>query len=152
MAARRIYLASSWRNPYYFDVLAALRAAGHVCYDFRNPAPGNKGFAWSEMDPEWQSWSPEKYASLIHGGIPAAGFALDKAAMDWADTCVLLLPSGRSAHIEAGYMVGRGKPTFILLNEKGFEPELMYLLADGIHTTVQQVVEALDCLPEVHAA
>ena len=25
MAARRIYLASSWRNPYYFDVLAALR-------------------------------------------------------------------------------------------------------------------------------
>ena len=46
-----IYLASSWRNTYYPDVLAALRAAGHDVYDFRNPGDGTDGFKWSKIDP-----------------------------------------------------------------------------------------------------
>ena len=34
----RIYVASSWRNKYFPEVVDALRAAGHQVYDFRNPA------------------------------------------------------------------------------------------------------------------
>lgn len=33
----RIYVASSWRNKYQPEVVAALRKAGHKVYDFRNP-------------------------------------------------------------------------------------------------------------------
>ena len=32
----RIYVASSWRDPYQPEVVAALREAGHEVYDFRN--------------------------------------------------------------------------------------------------------------------
>lgn len=32
-----IYVASSWRNPYYPEVVNRLKAEGHDVYDFRNP-------------------------------------------------------------------------------------------------------------------
>ena len=37
-----IYVASSWRNTYYPEVVQALRDAGHEVYDFRNPPTDNK--------------------------------------------------------------------------------------------------------------
>ena len=37
-----IYVASSWRNTYYPEVVQALRDAGHEVYDFRNPTTDNK--------------------------------------------------------------------------------------------------------------
>ena len=46
----RIYVASSWRNTHQQAIVAALREAGHDVYDFRNPRPGDKGFAWSRSE------------------------------------------------------------------------------------------------------
>ncbi len=49
--------------------------------------------------------------------------------------CVLVLPCGLSAHLEAGFAIGRGKPTVFYASSpianvsEGFSPELMYLLA-----------------------
>jgi hypothetical protein len=67
--------------------------------------------------------------------------------MEWADTCVLLLPCGRSAHIEAGYMKGRAKRLIIAFpneeRETWFESELMYLLADNITVGIEELKEAL---------
>ena len=129
----RIYVASSWRNPIQQGVVAALRDAGHEVYDFRNPAPGNYGFRWSEIDPEWLGWNPRVFSYLLETSpIAAAGFKHDKDALDWCDTCVLVLPSGRSAHLEAGYAAGRGKFVIVYLHPDKFEPELMYLLCDQI--------------------
>ena len=46
----KIYVASSWRNPYFPEVVEALRAAGHEVYDFRNPPHGGAGFHWTDID------------------------------------------------------------------------------------------------------
>lgn len=141
MISRRIYVASSWRNAHQPAVVEALRGEGHEVYDFRNPAPGNKGFAWSEIDREWLGWKPEVFADLLATHpVAAAGFALDKGALDWCDTCVLVLPCGRSAHLEAGYTAGQGKDTYILLHEDKFEPELMYLLGNGCSTSIHEII------------
>lgn len=129
--SRRVYVASSWRTPTQPDIVASLRKDGHEVYDFRNPGPGEHGFAWSEIDPEWQQWTPLRFAVALQHPIAAHGFALDFGAMEWANTGVLLLPSGRSAHLEAGYFVGAGKDLFILLSA-GQEPELMYRMATAI--------------------
>ena len=129
----KIYVASSWRNPIQQVVVAALRNAGHEVYDFRNPAPGNDGFRWSEIDPNWLAWEPRVFSHLLETSpIAAARFKCDKDALDWCDTCVLVLPSGRSAHLEAGYAAGQGKRSIVYLRPDKFEPELMYLLCDGI--------------------
>ena len=51
----RIYVASSWRNQYYPEVVSALRSAGHEVYDFRNPPHGGSGFRWTDIDPDARS-------------------------------------------------------------------------------------------------
>jgi hypothetical protein len=71
----RIYLASSWRNLRYPDVLTILRAQGFSVYDFRQPAPGDDGFSWSEIDPAWQSWLPVQYRNALRHPLVQVGFA-----------------------------------------------------------------------------
>ncbi len=147
---RRIYLASSWRNTYQPQVLASLRDSGHQVYDFRNPSEGydnptgvSEGFHWSWLDPNWQEWDPGSYrASVLGHPVAELGFQSDWQAMQWADTGVLLLPSGRSAHIEAGYFTGAGKELHVLIMELP-EPELMYRMATGIHIRVPELLKAL---------
>jgi hypothetical protein len=145
-ARRKIYVASSWRNPIQQDIVLALRKAGHEVYDFRNPAPGNSGFAWSEVNPDWLQWTPEQFIEDLYSGHPSVerGFAFDKKALDWCDTCVLVLPCGRSAHLEAGYAAGQGKLTMFVLHPDKFEPELMYRLGRGCVTCVEDLLDGLN--------
>lgn len=139
----RIYLASSWRNDYQPEVLAALRGAGHEVYDFRHPKPGDTGFSWGDIAEDWLGWDAAQFRGALDSPVARAGFANDWEAMEWADTGVLLLPSGRSAHLEAGYFVGTvGKSLHILLHGEN-EPELMYKMADGIHLSVEALLAAL---------
>lgn len=139
----RIYLASSWRNQEQQNVLFSLRTYGHEVYDFKNPPNGVKGFAWSAIDPDWQAWSAEKYRTLLTTNpIAALGYLNDYRAMEWADTCLLLLPCGRSAHLEAGWFAGRGK-RLIILTRDGEEPELMALMANHICINLNEVRKVL---------
>ena len=139
---RKIYLASSWRNPEQPSVLAALRRDGHAVYDFKNPRPGNTGFSWSAIDPEWKSWTGEQYVAALDHPIAKAGFASDFNAMKWADAFLLLLPCGRSAHLELGWAVGAGKMTIILTRD-GEEPELMAKMCDHICTSLDEARQLL---------
>jgi hypothetical protein len=120
----KIYLASSWRNEMQPMVVSLLRFLGHDVYDFRNP-PNRTGFAWSEIDPNWQSWTPEQYRKALHHPLAIAGYNSDFNAMKECDTCVLLLPSGRSASWEFGWCVGQGKRGIVYMPQ-ACEPELMY--------------------------
>lgn len=137
-----IYLASSWRNPYHKGMLVSLREWGHEVYDFK--APEHVPFRWDAISQSWQAWSPETYlVQLTTNPLCTAGYAQDAAAMRKADAGVLLLPCGRSAHLEAGYFVGAGKPLLIFIPER-IEPELMYLMADSVHTCVDGLRVALE--------
>ena len=145
----KIYLASSWRNDRQPIVVKALRHYGHQVYDFRNPTEGYanpnpeaRPFQWSEIDEKWERWSREQYINALSDPISGQGFASDYGAMRWATTGVLLLPSGRSAHIEAGYFIGAGKPLHILL-EDDEEPELMYLMATAIWLDLDKLAKSL---------
>ena len=128
---RKIYVASSWRNPAQAGVVEALRADGHMVYDFKNPRPGDNGFAWSEIDSNWQNWTAREYIAALDHPTAKAGFASDFNAMKWADTFLLVLPCGRSAHLELGWACGQGKQTLVLTQD-GQEPELMAKMCDHI--------------------
>ena len=105
----RIYVASSWRNAYYPEVVRRLLEAGHQLYDFRNPPDGKGGFFWKDIGPDWQEWSVSQYVQSLKHPWAEYGFKRDYDAMKDSDACVLVLPCGRSAHSEAGWMAGRGK-------------------------------------------
>lgn len=121
-----VYVASSWRNTYQPSVVAALRDAGHEVYDFRDGA----GFSWSEVDPAWESWTTAGWEEGLHTAAAEAGFGRDLRGMQAATLFVVVLPCGRSAHLEAGWACGRGLPTlFWVPPQDRVEPDLMVMLA-----------------------
>lgn len=129
MNLRKIYVASSWRNEKQPVIVSVLREAGHHVYDFRNPEPGDIGFAWSAIDPGWQAWTAKQLITAYDHPLAVNGLRLDFNAMKWADTCVMVQPCGRSAALELGWAIGAGKRTAVLMTD-GQEPELMVRLAD----------------------
>ncbi|MGV3705428.1 MAG: hypothetical protein ACO1NU_08620 [Arcticibacter sp.] len=143
-----VYVASSWRNDYQQQVVQRLRDQGHDVYDFKNP-PSRTGFSWSDVDPDWKKWTNVQYLQGLNHPISQAGFKSDFDAMKWADACVLVMPCGRSAHVEAGWMQGAGKPTFILLDEHTTaEPELMYKMFNAVCLSIDAVLIHLDICME----
>lgn len=144
-ASVNIYVASSWRNEYQQDVVLALRKAGHDVYDFKNPTGGadcSGGFRWSELDHRWREWTNEEYVRMLEHDIACAGFFRDYDAMCWADACVMVMPCGPSASMEAGWMQGRGKPTVCYVPAMR-EPDLMVKLFDLVTTRMDDVIEFL---------
>ncbi len=127
----KIYVASSWRNMYQPSVVYLLRKLGHEVYDFKNPTKNDSGFSWSQIDKDWLDWTPEEYINALDHPLAESGFKHDFNAMKWADCCVMVLPCGRSAHTEAGWMKGVGKEVFIYQLDHE-EPELMYKIYDKI--------------------
>ena len=144
-----IYVASSWRNEYQQGVVHYLRNHGHEVYDFRHPAGGDNGFHWREIDPHWEDWDLFEYLDGLDHELAEAGYQADYAAMEHADACVLVLPCGRSAHLEAGWFAGQGKPLIILIPGK-VEPELMYKMADVCGgDNIQMALDSLGACLEV---
>ncbi|MBQ9450173.1 MAG: hypothetical protein IJU34_02500 [Bacteroidales bacterium] len=138
----RIYVASSWRNQYYPEVVSALRSAGHEVYDFRNPPHGGSGFRWTDIDPDAPDWTFEEYSEGLHHPSAERQFQADLDALGWADTCVLVLPCGRSAHTEAGWMAGSGKKVIVYIPEM-VEPELMYKLFHAVVGNLDDLIHNL---------
>jgi hypothetical protein len=144
-----VYVASSWRNQMQPALCAILTAAGIEHYDFRNPE-GGTGFSWREVKADYDGppigvdgirakgsdWEPvDEYLRMIEHPRAIEGFDADFTAMQKADTFVMVLPCGKSAHLELGWAIGAGKRTAILL-EDPVEPELMYRCAAYLATSV----------------
>lgn len=115
--------------------MSALRSSGFEVYDFKNP-PNGAGFGWEEVMPgfdrEAQQVQEEHYILGLHHPRAIEGYNSDFDAMQACDTCVLVLPCGRSAHLELGWFVGQGKRTIIVLDGPMVQPELMYKMVDHI--------------------
>lgn len=138
----KIYVASSWRNQYYSEVVTRLREAGHEVYDFRNPPHGGNGFHWTDIDENAPNWTFEQYAEGLHHPKAERQFSADIDALNWADTCVLVLPCGRSAHTEAGWLAGAGKKVIAYIPEM-IEPELMYKLFSAVCNDIESILKCL---------
>lgn len=137
----KFYVASSWRNSYQQRVVEVLRMMEHEVYDFKNPTSGDVGFSWSEIDPNWLNWTTAEYLEALKHPLAEKGFNLDFDAMKWANICIMVLPCGRSANTEAGWMKGAGKKVYIY-QPIPQEPELMYKIYDGILKDENDLINA----------
>ena len=124
----KIYLASSWKNePLVLQLAKLFRAWGHWAYCFAEHTDNAVIFHWDEvMSPD------DDGITCLDTDYSRGAFANDKAGIDEADCCILLNPSGRDAHLEAGFMKGQGKLLFIIGEFPKGEFSNMYHFADGL--------------------
>ena len=148
----RIYIASSWKNKFQQQLVEELRKRGHKVYDFKHPNGRNDVPVWESVSVTQNLRSA--YVEKCLKGKDFKRMLLDRqsikrfeehfAAMQDADTCILLLPAGRSSHIEAGHMNGMGKRVFVMDTSKEVTPELMYLALDDYFFDFEELYQAVD--------
>jgi hypothetical protein len=132
----KIYVASSWRNPLQEAVVRALEDE-HDVYDFRD-----NGLNWSECAKGTDLIDPTIFRDkVLTNPIAKAAFKRDMDALAACEILVLVLPCGRSAHLELGWAAGAGKRTIVLLDTPLSEPELMYRMNTYLCTSIEEVIE-----------
>lgn len=137
-----VYLASSWRNPHFEYIYEILTAHGLNVYNFKNPSKKLRGFSWDKVQPNWRDQNTNGFIEMLKHPIAVEGFNSDFNAMRESKIFIMPIPCGRSAHLEAGWAIGQGKPTAILMNNNdAFEPELMYKLTDNLFIEILPCVE-----------
>ena len=142
----KIYTASSWRNKYYENVVRRLKEEGFEVYDFRN-AISTEGqqlaFDWNQVDPNWEKWSIDDFLDVRRNSeLAANAFKSDLKGMREADVCMLILPCGKSSHLEAGYMRGLGKYLYIYMPELE-RRELTYNIDSAIYKDLDVLIKDL---------
>jgi hypothetical protein len=129
----RIYVASSWSNWQQQIVVTALEGLGHQVYDFKRD-----GFSWKEVMPSYDGGTVHETEFLKALDRPRSieGYDRDYQFLRAAHMTILVLPCGRSAHLELGIAEGLGQRTAIYLdgepNEGQVTPDLMYKAVDHI--------------------
>jgi hypothetical protein len=148
----RIYISSSWRNGSQPKLVKELRERGHLVYDFRHPQGRNDCNVWDGIVRSRglkEAYlegilQPTDFDEMMHDKRAYDRFEDHFTAMADADTCVIVLPSGRSSHVEAGYFAGAGKRVFVMDYGANAKPELMYLIFDGYFYDEEKLLKAVD--------
>lgn len=121
-------ISPEFSDGYWYHTLTA----GQPCPKMisRTTAAPKKGTDWEPVG---------TYLDMIAHPRAIEGFEADFGARQRADTIVMILPCGKSAHLELGWACGAGKRTAILL-EDPVEPELMYRMVDHFATTIDDLI------------
>jgi len=138
----KIYLASSWRNANVIieHYLPLFRRQDSFTVDcFCDQKGGRTGFNIADelTTAGYNLRDVDAISALQHPAVREQfriAFAEDKKWLDGCECCVMLMPCGKSAHLEGGYVKGQGKLLFIywiVEPEKG-EFDNMYQFADGL--------------------
>lgn len=137
----RIYLASSWKNADKVKYIKGLLVSNGFEVDaFCDPSTDRFVFGF-DLLPDISNMNAQ---TVLKEPIVQKAYKEDKRWLDWAGTVILILPSGKSAHLEAGYAAGAGKRLIIYQEEfpKG-EFDVMYGFADLVSSEFQEIIRYL---------
>lgn len=134
-----VYLIGSMRNPQVPIIANAIRDAGFECFDdWYAPGP--------EADERWREYELHRgrsYADALNGAHAQNVFDFDLKHLQQADMVVLALPAGKSGHLELGWMLGQGKPGFILLEPEMARYDVMHRFATAVFASVDEMIAGL---------
>lgn len=125
---KQIYIIGSLRNPLISEIANEVRTYGYNVFD-------DWYAAGPEADDHWKAYEQNRgrtYTEALAGAAAKNVFRFDHTNLDVSDAALLVLPAGKSGHLELGYMAGKGKPTFVLLDEETDRWDVMYQFATAV--------------------
>lgn len=142
MSRKCVYLIGSLRNPLIPEIANKIEAAtGYEVF-------ASWFAAGPEADDKWRDYEKARNPNLgiadaVYGHAAEHCFEFDKKHLERCDAVVLVMPAGKSGHLELGWALGRGKKGFILFDQEPERYDLMLRFADGIATSVGEVTAML---------
>lgn len=138
------FIASRWRNKEaVLDLTKKIRKKGKTVYCFIE----GDGTDYELKDLEGKH-TPEEFMAKFESipdwtTDPAVKeiFAVDMNALRESEALILLLPAGKSAHMEAGAAYGMGKKCIVIGEQK--ETESLYLIFSEFYQSIDDFVHRL---------
>jgi len=139
----KIYVGGSLSNPEIIRITKVLTTADHEVFSsWFTPGP--------EADEHWRDYEKElgySYREALRRPAAQNIFHFDKRWIDWSDVFVMVMPCGKSAHLELGYAVGTGKETIVYMPEEPERYDVMLAFADAIVYGDEELVQAANGEP-----
>lgn len=136
-----VYLIGALVNPYIPVLANKIRLLGYDVFD--------DWWSASEIADTWfDSYRKARgmsYKEALKSYAAQHIFNFDKTHLDRADLVVLVMPAGKSGHLELGYSIGKGKPGYILFPDG--EPEKldqMHQFANEIFMKEEDLLDKLN--------
>ena len=125
---KSLYLIGSLRNDQVPVMANQIRELGFDVFD-------DWYAAGPEADDYWQAYEKARghsYSEAMEGHACNHVFNYDRTHLDRCDLALLLMPAGKSGHLEFGYFIGSGKPGIIYLPEEPDRYDVMYRFAQYV--------------------
>lgn len=118
-----VYIIGSLKNDKIPHIAKEIRELGFETFDdWFSPGP--------EADDFWRNFEKVRgstYKEALNNYSAKHIFEFDKYHIDRADIGIMIMPAGKSGHLELGYMIGQGKPCFIFFQEEPERWDIMYI-------------------------
>lgn len=135
----KVYIGGSLSNPAIVQVTKELQDAGIYAFsEWYTPGP--------EADVLWRDYERAlgySYKEALKRPAAVNTFNFDKRHIDECNVFLMVLPCGKSAHMELGYAIGSGKRGFILMPEEPERWDVMYGFAEAVVSTTKELINAL---------
>lgn len=134
-----IYLIGSLRNPQVPIVANKLREAGFEVFD-------DWFYTGPNTDDHWRDYEKQRgrtYREALAGAGACNAFEFDRKHLAECEAAVMVMPAGKSGHLELGVVLGSGRPGFILLEGEPERYELMVKFATGIFYNIEELINEL---------
>lgn len=139
---KSVYIIGSLRNPKVPQFGNFLREKGFEAFDsWFSPGP--------HADDYWRDYSKARglsYKEALKDYSATHVFEFDKFHLNRCDIAVMLMPAGKSGHLELGWFLGKGKPGYILFEEEPKRYDVMVQFATDIFFSPNELVKTLKAL------
>ncbi len=134
-----IYLIGALKNPEIPKYTNALAELGFQVF--------SDWWAASEDADDWlrDYYKVRGYNYKQTLASPAAQhiFNFDRKWLDLADIGIMVMPAGKSGHLELGYIKGRGKPGYILFDKEPERVDIMHNFANEVFFNLEELKNVL---------
>lgn len=132
------FVASRWRNrDSVLELVKKIREKGKSVYCFME----TDSYHSVDDDPEEVMAAFEATEDWKNTQMLQDIFTKDMDALKASETLLLLLPAGKSAHIEAGTAYGMNKRCILIGEQK--EAESLYLIFNEDYPTIDAFIQSL---------
>lgn len=136
---KSIYLLGSLKNKAVPLLGIKLRKEGFEVFDDWYGAGENADDCWRD----YEKLRGRTYAEALDGWAAHHIFNFDLSLIHRCDIGVMLMPAGKSGHLELGYIAGQRKPTFICFDKEPERWDLMNRFAKKVCFSEAELIKEL---------
>ena len=134
-----IYIIGALNNWAIPDIANELTERGHEVFsDWITPGPEADTYLLKYA--KIRGWS---YKQALASYAAKHVFEFDKFHLDRCDMAVAIAPFGKSAMLELGYTIGKGKPGYIYFTEEPERFDVMFQFATDIFFSKEELYNAV---------